>query len=91
MTLSMEGTCKVLRLYGSPEDLFLKKIENLCLRHDVDYEIRSTTIEANLIFLYERGHMEIPQVFDDDVHIGGCTDLVDYIELVREIETRKAE
>ena len=79
----------MFRIYGPTDDLYVEKMASLCHRYGVEYEICSTEIEENLIYLYERGHYQVPQVFEDDQHIGSCDDLVEYISLVRKIEMRR--
>ncbi len=79
----------MITVYGNEDDPQIKNIISLCFRLGLDYEVRSTQIEANLVYLYDRGHTSVPQVFDNDVHIGSADDLVAYIELVTKMEGMK--
>ena len=79
----------MINIYGHYGDLFVDKVVNMCHRLGLEHEVKSVALEGNLEYLYNRGHMSTPQIFDDDVHIGSCNDLVEYIELVTHLEERR--
>jgi len=79
----------MIEIYGTADCSFVQKIINLCERNNLEYEYRSVSIEDNLVFLYERGISNLPQVFKDGDHIGGFEDLVSYIDVVVCIETER--
>lgn len=79
------------KIYGNHNAGDQDRITRLLTRKGLAYELCSVELEANMIYLYERGHMSIPQIFHsedpvangiNDIHVGSSVDdLLAFLEV----------
>ena len=74
---------KHIRVYSGPNCPYCDKAKALLRSKGVEFEVIDVEVDpqAMIKVIEQTGKRTIPQIFIDDLHVGGCDDLYAYEEL----------